>query len=157
VSTLDILDIVLVIIMILAAVGGWRTSGASRVGRLAGLLLGALLGLAVTSAVTPATAGTGLRLLIAIGLLLLGAAVLGGLGGWVGLAVARGLRSLRLGVADRLLGAVLSGVLALLICWLLLNVVTVFWPGSGLAAATGTSRLIGAVDNALPDIAARVP
>lgn len=152
----NVLDIVLVIIMVLAAVGGWRTSGAARLGRLAGLLLGALLGLAVAAVITPVTAGTGLRLLIAIGLLLLGAAILGGLGGSVGLAVARGLRHLRLGVADHLLGAVLSGVLTLLICWLLLTVATVFWPDSGLTAAIDTSRLIEAVNNGLPDIVGRV-
>ncbi len=155
-NTLNVLDIVLVIIMVLAAVGGWRTSGALRVGRLAGLLLGALLGLAVAGLVTPATAGGGLRLVIAIVLLLVGAAILGGVGGWVGLAVARGLGRLRLGVADRALGAVLSGLIALLGCWLLLIVAAVFWPDSGLVAAIRTSSLLDVVDNALPTLAERV-
>lgn len=149
-SELNVLDIALLVIMVLAAVGGWRTSGASRVGRLAGLLLGALLGLAVAGLVMPVPAGPGLRLLIAVVLLLVGAAVLGGVGGWVGLAVARGLQNLRLGVADRALGAVVSGVIALLACWLLLAVAVVFWPDSALAVATGNSNLIEAVDNALP-------
>lgn len=147
VRTLNVLDVVLLVIMVLAAVSGWRTSGASRVGRLAGLLLGALLGLAVAGLVTPVTAGSGLRLVIAVVGLVVGAAILGGVGGWVGVAVARGLRNLRLGVADRALGAVLSGLLALLACWLLLTIAAVFWPDSGLAAATENSRLIEAVDN----------
>ena len=147
VSELNILDVVLLVIMVLAAVGEWRTSGALRVGRLAGLLLGALLGLAAAGLVTPVTAGPGLRLVVAVVGLLVGAAILGGVGGWVGLAVARGLRNLRLGVADRALGAVLSGLLALLACWLLLTIAAVFWPDSGLGAAIGTSRLIETVDN----------
>ena len=70
VSELNGLDIVLLVIMVLAAIGGWRSSGASRVGRLAGLLLGALLGLAVAGLVTPLTASDGLRLVIAVVLLL---------------------------------------------------------------------------------------
>ena len=150
VNELNVLDIVLLVIMVLAAVGGWRTSGALRIGRLAGLLLGAMLGLAVAGLIMPLTAGPGLRLLIAVVALLLGAAILGGVGGWVGLAVARGLQNLRLGVADRALGSVLSALIALLACWLLLAVAVVFWPDSGLAAATETSSLIEAVDNALP-------
>lgn len=147
VRTWNVLDVVLLVIMVLAAVSGWRTSGAARVGRLAGLLLGGLLGLAVAGSVTPVTASSGLRLVIAVAGLLVGAAILGGVGGWVGVAVARGLRNLRLGVADRALGAVLSGLLALLACWLLLTIAAAFWPDSGLAAATRTSRLIEAVDN----------
>lgn len=152
VRTMNVLDLVLVVIMVLAAVGGWRTSGALRVGRLAGLLLGALLGLLVAGLVTPPTAGPGLRLVIAIVLLLVGAAILGGVGGSVGLAVARGLRHLRLGVADRALGAVVSGLLALLGCWLLLSLAAAFWPDSALALATDTSRLMAAVNQTLPTI-----
>jgi hypothetical protein len=152
----DALDTALLIIAGLAGVAGWQTSGAIRLGHLAGFLIGAVLGLVVAEIVTPVTAGIGLRLLVAIGLLLLGGALLGGLGGRVGLAVGQGLRHLHLQVADRLLGALLSGATILLICWVLLNVATVLWPDSGLAIATGGSRLVGTFDSAVPNLTHRI-
>lgn len=152
----DALDAALLIIAGLAGLAGWQTSGAIRLGHLAGLLVGAVLGLVVAEIVTPVTAGIGLRLLIVVGLLLLGGALLGGLGGRVGLAVGQGLRHLHLQVADRLLGALLSGATVLLICWVLLTIATVFWPGSGLATATGGSRFVATFDSAVPHLTQRI-
>lgn len=147
---LNTLDVVLVILMVVGAFGGWRTSGALRLGRLSGLLVGAVLGLAVAGAVIPAAATPGVRFVLGLVLLLLGAALLGSLGGTVGLAVARGLSNLRLGVADRALGAGVSALLTLLVCWVMLGIAVAFWPGGGLAVQAESSALVAWVDGALP-------
>jgi hypothetical protein len=147
---LTVLNLVLILLTCLAAVHGWRTSGTIRVGHLAGLLVGSVLGLGLGAALTPPSAGLGLWLLISFGCLLLGASLLGWLGGTVGSWVASGLSHLHLRVVDGLLGAVLSGLITLLTCWVLLSIVVVVWPGSGLAAAAQDSGISQMVDQALP-------
>jgi hypothetical protein len=147
---LTVLDLVLILLAVLAAVHGWRTSGTTRVGHLAGMLAGAVAGLTLGVALTPASAGPGLRLILAVGCLILGAVLLGQLGGTVGSWVANGLSHLHLRPVDGLLGAVLSGVLALFTCWLLLSVIALAWPQSGLATAAGSSVVVHAIDQPLP-------
>jgi hypothetical protein len=145
-----VLNVVLILLACLSAVHGWRTSGTTRVGHLAGLLVGGVLGLWLGVALTPSSAGLGLRLLIALVGFLLGASILGHLGGTVGSWVANGLSHLHLRPVDGLLGAVLSGLITLLTCWLLLSIIAVVWPSSGLAAAARDSGLLQTFDQALP-------
>jgi hypothetical protein len=102
-----------------------------------------VLGLGLGVALTPSSAGPGLRLLIALAGLLLGASILGYL-------VANGLSHLHLRVVDGLLGAAFSGLITLLTCWLLLSIVAVLWPDSGLAAAARDSDIRQMLDQALP-------
>jgi hypothetical protein len=147
---LTALDVVLILLACLSAVHGWRTSGTTRVGHLAGVLVGSLLGLGLGVALTPLSAGVGLRLLIALVGLLLGSSILGYLGGTVGSWVANGLSHLHLRVVDGLLGAVLSGLLTFLTCWLLLSIIAVLWPHSGLAAAARDGSITQMFDSALP-------
>jgi hypothetical protein len=147
---LTVLNVVLILLACLAAVHGWRTSGTVRVGHLAGLLVGSVLGLGLGVALTPSSAGVGLRLLISLGGLLLGASILGQLGGTVGSWVANGLSHLHLRVVDGLLGAVLSGLITLLTCWVLLSIIAVVWPDSGLAVAARDSGITQMFDQALP-------
>jgi hypothetical protein len=147
---LTVLDLVLTLLACLSAVHGWRTSGTTRVGHLAGLLVGSVLGLGLGVALTPSSAGPGLRLLIALAGLLLGASILGYLGGTVGSWVANGLSHLHLRVVDGLLGAVFSGLITLLTCWLLLSIIAVVWPDSGLATAARDSGIRQMFDQALP-------
>jgi hypothetical protein len=147
---LTVLDLVLILLAGLSAVHGWRTSGTTRVGHLAGVLVGSVLGLGLGVALTPSSAGPGLRLLIAIVGLLLGGSILGYLGGTVGSWVANGLSHLHLRVVDGLLGAVFSGLITLLTCWLVLSVIAVMWPDSGLAVAARNSDITQMFDAALP-------
>jgi hypothetical protein len=96
------------------------------------------------------SAGVGLRLLLALVSLVLGASILGYLGGTVGSWVANGLSHLHLRVVDGLLGAVLSGLLTFLTCWILLSIVAVLWPHSGIAAAAQDGSITQLFDSALP-------
>jgi hypothetical protein len=147
---LTLLDLVLILLACLSAVHGWRTSGTTRVGHLAGMLVGGVLGLALGVALTPASAGPGLRLLIALIGVLVGASVIGYLGGTVGSWVASGLSHLHLRVVDGMLGAVFSGLVTLLTCWLLLSIIAVIWPSRGLALAARDSDIKQMFDAVLP-------
>src|SRR3982074_728131 len=117
-----VLKVVVILLACLSAVHGWRTSGTIRVGHLAGLLVGSVLGLGLGVALTPSSAGLRPRWLISLGGLLLGASILGHLGGTVGSWVANGLSHLHLRVVDGLLGAVLSGLITLLNGWVLVRI-----------------------------------
>lgn len=55
-NSLNALDVVLLIVAGLAAVGSWHTSGTIRLGHLAGLVLGAIVGLVLAPLFTPGTA-----------------------------------------------------------------------------------------------------
>lgn len=149
---LTVVDLVLILLAGLSAVHGWRTSGTTRVGHLAGLLVGGVLGLTLGVALTPTSAGPGLRLLIALASVLLGASILGSLGGTVGSWVANGLSRLHLRGVDGLLGALFSGLITLLTCWLVLTIIAVVWPDSGLAVAARDSGIGHMFDEALPRI-----
>ncbi len=127
VTRFGLLDLLIVVIVLAAAVHGWRTSGTARLGGIAGTVLGALIGLGVAGAVAPLASPGLARLLLVllcvIVLAALGAAVLGRIGSWIAI----GLRRVHLRAADGLAGAALSALGALLACWLVLVLLAAFF------------------------------
>jgi uncharacterized membrane protein required for colicin V production len=128
--SLTLTGLIIILVVVLAAVGGWATSGTTRLGREAGFVLGLLMGLLVALALLPYLDGRGATLVVLIGVpfgcALLGATLLGE----VGFAIARGLHRLRLGPLDRLLGAALSGLGALVVCAVVLHVLVLVAPSN---------------------------
>jgi uncharacterized membrane protein required for colicin V production len=124
--------LIIIVVVVLAAFGGWATSGTTRLGREVGFVLGLLVGLVLALALLPHLDGRAVMLVVLIGVpigtALGGAALLGE----VGFAIARGLHSLRLGPLDRLLGAALSGLGALVVCAVVLHVLALAAPGNSL-------------------------
>lgn len=135
VVSVTVIGVLVVVLVVLAAVGGWASSGVTRLGRELGFVLGLLVGLAVARLVAPHPGdrfGALVVLLVAgIGGGLLGASLVGG----VGHHIARGLARLRLDGLDRLLGALLSGIGALILCALVLHLLVLLDPASGLVHA----------------------
>jgi hypothetical protein len=107
-------DLVLVLLLVLGAVAGWRRGGL----RLAGSVVGLVVGLVVGTALVPVLTGSlqgGTRVAVtALGVLVV-AALGSGLGRAAGGLLAALVARLHLGVLDRLAGAVGGVVLALVV------------------------------------------
>jgi S1-C subfamily serine protease len=119
---LNVLDIIIVVVVVTAVIGGYRLGFLARAASWAGLALGLILGARflpnVIDALRDTTASN--RLLIAVGILI-GAAFLGqALGLLLGAAIQKALPVGPLRVADRLAGAVAGAVGVTLALWLLL-------------------------------------
>ncbi|MBC3186567.1 MarP family serine protease [Corynebacterium sp. zg-331] len=141
---------------LLALVGGWRLGGVasflSAVGVIAGLVVGAGIMPLAMSRVDAA----GLRFLVAVGVLLLLVAVGNLVGGLLGASVRRALRARSSVRADSALGALFQVAVTLVVVWLV-SIPAATSVGGQLAAGIRNSRILGAVDRAMPDSAAQWP
>ena len=143
-------DLVIIVLVLLSALHGWRTGGALQVFTFGGLWLGLVLGVLIAPPaarlVSPAARGV-----VAIVVVLVAALLLGFIGEVVGLRVGRVLRRIRLRALDKALGAVVGAVATLLACWLLGNLVA----GSRLGAvdrAVQDSAILQGTNRALPTL-----
>lgn len=161
---MTLLDVFILIIVIAAAIAGFRRLGGSH---RAGTLLGLLVGAGLCSAIGARLAELGgdastRRALMVVGVL--GGLLVGALvGGWIGGLLTRVLVAGRLGVVDRAIGALAGAGSALLVIWLLGAVLpAVIGPGplepmaAVLAPLGGHSAVVDAVGQALPSTAADV-
>lgn len=157
-DNLTVLDFILIAVVLLAAVAGFRRSGgAERTGRLVGLLVGTAIALPLAAVFAPAGSGP-----VAQGLLRLTGLALGLLlGMWVGGAigglVSRGLVHGKLGVVDHALGAVAAAGTTLLVVWALATGIPMVVGAQALTPVTaamgslgGHSQVLRAVDSRLP-------
>lgn len=155
---MTLLDVIVLIVVLAAAVGGFRRlGGVARAGRLLGLVVGAGIGAAWGSNLagygdSPDSAWLWGLLGIIAGLLL-GSLV----GGFLGGLVSRVLTRAKLGFLDRVVGAVTGAVTALLVMWLVSWVVPALVGPEAIApvmtvvdALGGQSRVLGAVGELLP-------
>lgn len=155
---MTLLDVLVVLIVVAAAVGGFRRlGGVARAGSLLGLVVGAGIGAAWGSNLaaygdTPDSSWLWGILGIAAGLAL-GSLVGGFLGGLVSRVLARA----KLSFLDRLVGAVTGAVSALLVMWLVSWVVPAVVGPESLGPVTsvvdalgGHSRVLASVSGFLP-------
>jgi uncharacterized membrane protein required for colicin V production len=130
--SLTLTGILILTIVVLATAGGASTSGTTRIGREIGFVLGLLVGLVIALILVPHMGTRAAALILLLGSTisggLFGAAALGG----VGNKIAQWLQRLELGSLDRALGAVLSGVGAVVACALTLHLLILFAPDSNL-------------------------
>ncbi len=158
---MTLLDVLVVVILLGAAITGFRRLGGSgRAGALLGLLVGA--GLCAGLGIRLAGLGTDLenrRVLFWVGVV--AGLVLGSLiGGWIGALLSRLLAAGRLTIVDRALGALAGVAGALLVMWLLVTVVPVLLGPGPLEPITavltplgGHSTFLDAFGNSLPTTA----
>jgi len=138
--------LLVVAVVVLGARAGWRTGASRSVLSLAGLLAGLVLGLAASTWLVGEQLSVLLRLVLVAACALGGALVGSGLGGAVGDMLGRALSRLHLGVVDRGAGAVVRGLVALVVCSLLAGLsLALAPPSSALARSTALARLADAV------------
>jgi S1-C subfamily serine protease len=147
----DVVDVVLVVLVVAAALHGLRLGALVQiltyVGFFAGLVLGALLSLAVVSPVRSPVFRTFMSLALVLGM-----AVAGGLGGrvlgdWSNVT----LRRLHLGSVDAAAGVAVAVVAVLLSAWVLSNVL-VQSRYTWLSSAIQRSAVLRTVDNVMPPV-----
>ncbi|MEQ3550883.1 CvpA family protein [Pseudonocardia nematodicida] len=159
---MTLLDVIVLIVVIAAAIGGFRRlGGVARAGRLLGLVVGAGIGAAWGShlARVGETAGSAwlLGLLGILAGLLVGSVV----GGFLGGLVSRLLERAHLSLLDRAVGAIAGAAAALLVMWLVSWVVPAVVGPQALAPVTtlvdalgGHSRVLASVSQVLPSTTA---
>jgi len=150
-----VVDLVVLAVVLLAALRGWRRGGTGLVLRAAGAVAGVLVAGALARWLVPLIVGADAA--VSRGALLLGAALVGALVGWglgrrLGEALARRTAggSRRPGLPDRVLGVAAHGALALVVLVLAAGIVTAVGP-SGLGDAARDSAVLGAAADHLPD------
>lgn len=145
-------DLILILLMVLFAVSGYRQGFVVGVLSFAGFFGGALLGLQVGPLLARDMPTDGTRVVIAL-VAVFGLAVLGQvLAGWLGSHLRRGIRSRSGQRADDVGGAVLSVVAVVLVAWLVavpLAASSLPW----LAGSVRDSVVLGRIDEIMPDSA----
>lgn len=153
----NILDLLLLLIVVLYTVEGARRGFVRTAVSAVGFIGGGLLGFQVL----PDLLGgrlAGFRPVLALIVLAAVVLVFALVGQALTMTLARALRigvSTRFGVLDAILGALLTGTLALCVGWLGAGLVRVAMPGD-VARAVGSSRILAVVDRALPITSADV-
>ena len=148
---MNLLDAVLLVMIVLAAVTGYRLGLAARAISWAGGLLGLALSTLVVPAVLQAWPGGDAvtRLLVGLGVVLLTTSVLSGIGEVVGLRLRHRVDASPFGPIDRVAGGIAGGMSVLLLVWLLLPAMATT-PGA-VAREVRESRVVGWVDTHAPD------
>lgn len=152
---MTVVDVLVLAVVAIAALRGWRRGGTGLVLRAAGAVAGVLLAGALARWLVPMLVTTDDG--ISRGALVLGAALVGALIGWglgrrLGESLARrtGGGWHRPGLPDRILGVAAHGALALMVLVLATGVVTAIGP-AGLGDAARDSAVLGAAAERLPN------
>ncbi|GAA4778547.1 hypothetical protein GCM10023200_09430 [Actinomycetospora chlora] len=152
---MTVVDLVVLAVVLVAALRGWRRGGTGLVLRAAGAVAGVLITGALARWLVPlvlAPDAAVSRYAVVLAAALVGALVGWGVGRRVGEALVRrtGGGWHRPGLPDRLLGVVAHGALALMLLVLATGVVSWIGP-SGLGEAARGSTVLGAAAQHLPD------
>jgi S1-C subfamily serine protease len=115
----DALDVVLLLILLLAALHGLRLGAAVQVLSFGGMIAGLGIGVGLVVAICPHVSGEHPKTFVALVLLLVPAAVLSSVGRHVGARLWRRLRQARFGAVDALGGAMIAVVGSLVVVWFL--------------------------------------
>jgi S1-C subfamily serine protease len=109
-------DLVIVVILLLAALRGWRTGAIRQVLWFGGLAVGLVVGVALAPVVARHLA-PGSSALVSLGIVLVATALCAALGQYAGVRVAAGARRIRLGPLDDALGVFVAVVAMALVVW----------------------------------------
>ena len=148
---MNLLDVVLLVMIALAAVTGYRLGLAARAISWAGGLLGLALSAVIVPAVLQAWPGGDAvtRLLIGLMVVLVTTSVLSGIGEVLGLRLRHRVHATPFGPIDRVAGGIAGGLSVLLLVWFLLPALS-STPGA-IAREVRESEVIGWVHDRAPD------
>lgn len=147
---MNLLDLLLVLLVLSAAVNGYRLGILARASSWGGLLAGLVVSVWTVPLVlrTLDAGSAGMRLVLAVGTLALTMSLLAGLGELVGLRLRSAVSRTGLGGADRALGTLAGAVSVLLVVWLLVPAAAQV-PGM-VASQVRQSTIVGLVRTITP-------
>lgn len=155
---MDVADIVIVLVLVLAAVHGLRLGALVQVLSFGGFLLGLTIGALVAGAVAPSLHDTTVRAAVALLLVLGLGLVLGVVGRVVGTIGGTAVRRVHLGMLDSVAGVAVAVVAALVSIWLVANELaqTQFTAVSNAVQRSAIIRAVDAVMPPLPDLFSKI-
>lgn len=161
---MTLLDVVVVVIVLVAAVAGFRSlGGTARAGRLIGVVVGAGGGAALGQWLAGFAAGGPSRTGFLLLGLVLGLVAGSALGGWIGGLISRAFHKGRLTIVDRAVGALAGAGGALLALWLLSWVPAMLLGGGALEPLAvvleplgGRSEILAGLPSVFPETDATV-
>ncbi|MGO9332480.1 MAG: MarP family serine protease [Acidimicrobiales bacterium] len=148
---MDALDLILILVILVSALRGFRRGAAVQVLSYGGALGGLALGVVLVLLICPHVSGQRAKTAVALLLLLVPAAVFAASGRHLGAELWRRLRRARFGAVDAAGGAVVATAGALVVIWLLASIL-VNSQFSLVASQINDSRIIRSVTNIMPPI-----
>jgi len=147
----DVLDVVVVLLVVLAATRGLRLGAAIQLVSFCGFLLGLVFGAVLVALVEPHVHGQLLKTFVALVLLMVPATLVAGLGRQLGVRAWRVLRQFRFGPLDAAGGALIAIAGTLVVCWLFASIlVNSAFPA--VSRQIADSRIIRGVEAVLPPV-----
>ncbi|MFZ1062382.1 MAG: MarP family serine protease [Acidimicrobiales bacterium] len=144
-------DLVIIVMVILAALNGRRVGAVRQVAGYVGLGAGFVVGTIIAPSLSTTLTHAAWRPLVALAVVLVATVIGGRLGRLLGDVVAESMRALHLGLVDSL-GGVLVGVLGTLVgCWLIAGLLASTAWGS-LAAEIQNSSVLAAINKVMPPV-----
>lgn len=146
-----VLDVVLVVVLVLACVHGFRVGGLVQLCSFGGFVAGFALGVVAAAAVGPHIGSVVWRLVVTLVVVIGLAVCVGTVGQLVGHWITRGIRRVHLGGLDAVLGVVVAAVAVLFSAWLLGSLLSqsrYAWLDSQIQR----SSILQAVDKVMPPV-----
>ncbi|WAL66057.1 MarP family serine protease [Amycolatopsis cynarae] len=154
-------DVLVIVLALLAAVSGARQGVVIALPALIGVIAGAVGGIRLAPLVVELFANPAAKVAVAVAVVVFLVALGETLGVWVGrrvkLAVKKRFNTDKLTGIDQTLGAVVQGLVVLVVAWLIAVPLTGVAALPGLAKAINNSAVLGAVDKAMPPAAEGLP
>lgn len=147
---LTVVDLVIVAVVVLAAMHGWRLGLSGFAFGLAGLVAGGLVGLWIAGWLIGTHWSPLVHLLLELGCVVVAALLGSAIGARLGGAARQLLNRTHLRLPDRAVGAAVRGALALGVCWLLAAAVTAIGAPTPVVSAVQDSAVLRQVSDALP-------
>lgn len=147
-------DVTVIVLAVIAVIGGARQGLVVTVPAIALLLGGAVLGIKIAPMIVSHVDNVAFRAALSFGIPVLLAALGETLGVWLGRLVKRGIRNRHLAAADNALGAtvgaVLQAAMVFVVAWLFVLPLTSVRGLPGLASAINGSTVLGTVNSMMP-------
>ena len=146
---MNLLDALIIVVMIGAAVWGATTGVVTQVGMYAGMFAGLLLGAFVATEIAGRVTGETARIALTLTTVSLLTFTFGAIGGRIGVRVARLVRRVHLGLVDTTLGGIAAGLGVLVFVWLIAGPLAIL-PTADMGPLIQDSAIIRRLDAALP-------
>ena len=146
---MNLLDALIIVVMIGAAVWGATTGVVTQVGMYAGMFAGLLLGAFVATEIAGRVTGETARIALTLTTVSLLTFTFGAIGGRIGVRVAWLVRRVHLGLVDTTLGGIAAGLGVLVFVWLIAGPLAML-PTADMGPLIQDSAIIRRLDAALP-------